>query len=104
VSRMERNRGLGARVRKSRQKEAAGTADAVVMQIEWSEGEVLKLAGVSTEAEEGASGGMGGRIAIGKRCDREREVEIVSGARQRGTERGEPCGGFELWASRFMLQ
>ena len=32
-----------ARVRKSRQKEAAGAADAGLMQIEWSEGEVLKL-------------------------------------------------------------
>ena len=42
---------MGARVRKSRQKEAAGAADAVLMQIEWSEGEVLKSAGVSTEAE-----------------------------------------------------
>ena len=42
---------IGARVRKSRQKEAAGAADAVLMQIEWSEGEVLKSAGVGTEAE-----------------------------------------------------
>jgi hypothetical protein len=33
---------IGARVRKSRQKEAAGAADAGLMQIEWSEGEVLK--------------------------------------------------------------
>ncbi len=33
-----------ARVRKSRQKEAAGAADAGLMQIEWSEREVLKLA------------------------------------------------------------
>ena len=74
------------------------------MQIEWSEGEVLGLAGVSTEAEEGACEGMEARIAIRKRCDREREVEMVSGARRTGTERGEPCGGFELWASRFMLQ
>ena len=42
---------IGARVRKSRQKEAAGAADAGLMQIEWSEEEVLKLAGVGTEAE-----------------------------------------------------
>ena len=42
---------VGARVRKSRQKEAAGAADAGFMQIEWSEGEVLKLVGVGTEAE-----------------------------------------------------
>ena len=63
-----------ARVRKSRQQEAAGAADAGLMQIEWSEGEMLKLGGVSTEAEEGGREGMGARIDIGKRCDREREV------------------------------
>ena len=34
--------GVRRRVRKSRQKEAAGAADAGLMQIEWSEGEVLK--------------------------------------------------------------
>ena len=39
---------VGARGRKSRQKEAAGAADAGLMQIEWSKGEVLKLAGVCT--------------------------------------------------------
>ena len=48
---------MGARVRKSRQKEAAGTADADHMQIEWSQGEVLKWAEVCTEAEEGAGEG-----------------------------------------------
>jgi hypothetical protein len=102
---VEQNRGLGARVRKSRQNEAAGTADAGLMQIEWSEGEVLKLAGVSTEAEEGAREGMGARIDIRKRCDREREVGMGSGAGRTGTGRGEPCGGFELCcASRFMPQ
>ena len=74
------------------------------MQIEWSEGEVLQLTGVSMEAEEGACEGMEARIDIGKRCDREREVEIVSGVGRTGTGRGEPCGGFELWASRFMAQ
>ena len=44
------------------------------MQIEWSEGEVLKLAGVSTEAEKGGPRGVEARIDIGKRCDGEREV------------------------------
>ena len=39
------------RVRKSRQKEAAGAADAGLMQIEWSEGEVLKFAGVVKAVE-----------------------------------------------------
>ena len=74
------------------------------MQIEWGEGEVLKLAGVGTEAEERAGEGMGARIDIRKRCDREREVGIGSGAGRTGAERGEPCRGFELWASRFMPQ
>jgi hypothetical protein len=35
---------IGARVRKSRQKEAAGAADAGLMQIEWSEGAVTEEA------------------------------------------------------------
>ena len=83
---MQQNRGLGARVRKSGQKEAAGTADAGLMQIEWSAGEVLKLAGVSTEAEEGAREGRGARIDIGKRYDRGREVGIESGAGADGDE------------------
>ena len=95
---------VGARVRKRRQKEAGGAADAGLMQIEWSEGEVLGLAGVSTEVEERAGEGVEARIDIRKRCDREREVGIGVGARRTGAERGEPCEGFELWASRFMLQ
>jgi hypothetical protein len=65
---------IGARVRKSRQKEAAGAADAGLMQIEWSEGEVLKLAGVGTEAEEEVRERVGARIDGGKRCERGREV------------------------------
>ncbi len=96
--------GVRRRVRKSRQKEAAGAADAGLMQIEWSEGEVLGLAGVSTEVEERAREGVEARIDIRKRCDREREVGIGVGARRTGAEGGEPCEGFELWASRFMLQ
>jgi hypothetical protein len=55
---------MGARVRKSRQKEAAGTADADHMQIEWSQGEVLKWAEVCTEAEEGAGEGEAAGIAM----------------------------------------
>jgi hypothetical protein len=74
------------------------------MQIEWSEGEVLKLAGVGTEAEEGAREGVGARIDGRKRWDRGREVGIGAGAGRTRAERGEPCRVFELWASRFMLQ
>ena len=95
---------VGARVRKSRQKEAAGAVDAVVMQIEWSEGEVLKLAGVGTAAEGEVRERVGGRMDGGKRCDRGREVGIGSGAGRTRPERGEPCGVFELWASDFMRQ
>jgi len=43
------------RVRKSRQKEAAGAADAGLMQIEWSEAEGLKLGGVVKAAGVAAS-------------------------------------------------
>ena len=53
---------VGARVRKSRQKEAAGAADAGLMQIEWSEGEVVKLTGVGTEVEEAVHERVGARI------------------------------------------
>ena len=72
------------------------------MQIEWSEGEVLKLAGVGTEVEEVVYEHVGMRIDGGKRCDRGREVGIGSGAGRTRPERGEPCGVFELWASDFM--
>ena len=74
------------------------------MQIEWSEGEVLKSAGVGTEAEVEVVESVGRRIDGGKRWDTGREVGIRSGAGRTGAERGEPCEGFELWASRFMLQ
>ena len=89
-------RRMWARVRKSRQKEAAGAADAGPMQIECSEGAVLGLAGVSTKVEERARESVKARIDIRKRCDREREVGIGSGVRRTGAERGEPCEGFEL--------
>jgi hypothetical protein len=89
----------GARVRKSRQKEAAGAADAGLMQIEWSEGEVLKLTGVGTEVEEEVHEHVGVRIDGGKRCDRGREAGIGSGAGRRRAERGEPCRVFELWGA-----
>jgi hypothetical protein len=56
---------IGARVRKSRQKEAAGAVDAVLMQIEWSEGEGLQLRGVGTE----------GRRGCRSVCERESMVE-----------------------------
>jgi hypothetical protein len=88
---------VGARVRKSRQKEAAGEADAGLMQIEWSKGEVLNLAGVGTEGEEGAQERVGGRIDGRRRCERAREVGMGSGAGRTRAERGEACRVFELW-------
>jgi len=75
---------IGARVRKSRQKEAAGAADAVLMQIEWSEAEVLKSAGVGTEAEVEVVESVGRRIDGGKRRDTGREVGIKSRAGRTG--------------------
>ncbi len=44
--------GVRRRVRKSRQKEAAGAVDAVLMQIEWSERGLLKLSGCSMSVAE----------------------------------------------------
>jgi hypothetical protein len=72
------------------------------MQIEWSEEELLKLAGVGTEAEKEVGEGVGGGVDGGRRCEKGREVGIGSGAGRTGAERGEPCRVFELWASRFM--
>ena len=63
-----------------RQKEAAGAADAVLMQIEWSEGEVLKVAGVGMEAEVEGVESVGRRIDGGKGWDTGREVGVRSGA------------------------
>jgi hypothetical protein len=74
------------------------------MQIEWSEAEVLKLAGVGTEAEKEVGEGGGAGVDGRRRCERGREVGIGSGGGQTGAERGEPCRVFELWASSFMPQ
>ncbi len=88
---------VGARVRKSRQKEAAGAADAGLMQIEWSEGEVLKLAGVDTEAENEVRERVGAGVDGRRRRESGREVAIGSGVGGTGAERGEPCRVCELW-------
>jgi hypothetical protein len=39
--------------------DASAFSDAGLVQIEWSEGEVLKLVGVGTEVEEGTARGCG---------------------------------------------
>ena len=67
------------------------------MQIEWSEGEVLKWAGVGTEAEVEVVESAGRIMDGGKRWDTGREVGMRSGAGRTGAERGEPCRVFELW-------
>ena len=67
---------IEARVRKSRQKEAAGAADAGLMQIEWSEGEVLKLTGVGTDVEEEVQECVVARIDGGRRCRKGRAEGI----------------------------
>ncbi len=74
------------------------------MQIEWSEGEVLKPAGVGTEAEVEVVESAGRIMDGGKRWDTGREVGIRSGAGRTGAERGEPCRVFELWRSGFMSE
>jgi hypothetical protein len=104
MSRVERDRGLGRAFEKAVSKEAAGAADAGLMQIEWSKEEVLKLTGVGTEAEEEVRGRVGGRIEGGKRWERGHEVGMGLGAGRTGAERGGPCSVLELGASSFMLQ
>jgi hypothetical protein len=74
------------------------------MQIEWSEADVLKLAGVSTEVEKEVREWVGAGVDGRRRCESGREVGIGSGVGRTGAERGEPCEGFELCASRFMPQ
>jgi hypothetical protein len=74
------------------------------MQIECREGEVLKLAGVGTEAEEEVRERVGARIDGGKRWERGHEVGMGLGAGRTGAERGEPCRVCELWKSSFMAQ
>jgi hypothetical protein len=49
-------------VRKSRQQEVAGAADAGLRQIEWSEGEVLIVRGPGTEVQEEVHEPVGARI------------------------------------------
>jgi hypothetical protein len=55
------------------------------MQIEWSEVEVLKWAGVGSDAEVEVVEIVGRRIDGGKRRDTGREVGIRSGAGRTGT-------------------
>jgi hypothetical protein len=74
------------------------------MQIEWSEGEVLKLVGVGTDAEKEVGEGVGAGVDGRRRCEKGREVGMESGEGRTGAERGEPCRVFELWASSFMPQ
>jgi hypothetical protein len=70
-------KGVRRRVRKSRQKEAAGAVDAGLMQIECSEQRVSKLAGVAKAAAEGPDAAV----------------------QTRGDDRGEPGRGDEedIW-------
>jgi len=61
------------RVRKSRQKEAAGAADAGLMQIEWSEAEGLKLGGVVKAA--GVAAGAAVQTRVDGRSEPKRRQE-----------------------------
>jgi hypothetical protein len=62
---------MGACVRKSRQKEAAGAADAGHMQVEWSQGEGVEVGGSADEAAEGAREGEIAGIDDRRWCERE---------------------------------
>src|SRR5579859_3369080 len=88
------------RVRKSRQKEAAGAA--VLMQIEWSEAEGLKLAGVVNSAGVAAGGPAQGGVD-GRSEPRRGQEEVVRRQRRhtsaRRSEGRRQCG---VWARDFM--
>ena len=68
--------GVRGRVRKSRQKEAAGAAGAVLMQIEWSEAEGLELAGVVKAAGVAAGASVQRRVDGRRESRRGQEEEI----------------------------
>src|SRR5215470_14969829 len=94
--------GVRRRVRKSRQKEAAGAADAGLMQIEWGERGVSKFLGVVRAAA--VPGGAAVRTGIDARNDARPGQEKEVWAEQRHTsarcwEARRQCG---VWASDFM--
>jgi hypothetical protein len=70
------------------------------MQIQWREGEVSRCAGVVRRSAEDntACAGAGGnaQLSLRERVEKRKE-EIGSGARRRGTERGEARKVFVLW-------
>ena len=90
------------RVRKSRQKEAAGAADAGPMQIEWSEAEGLKLGGMVKAAGVAAGAPVQRRVDGGSEPSR-REQEVVQGQRRHTSpRRSEARRQYGVWASDFM--
>ena len=95
-------KGVRRRVRKSRQKEAAGAADAGPMQIEWSEAEGLKLGGVVKAAGVATGAPVQRRVDGGSEPSGGQE-EVVQGQRRqtspRRCEARRQCG---VWASDFM--
>ena len=89
------------RVRKSRQKEAAGAADAGPMQIEWSEAEGLKLGGVVKAAGVATDAPVQRRVDGGSGPSRGQE-EIVQGQRRHTSPRRCEARQCSVWASDFM--
>jgi hypothetical protein len=84
------------RVRKSRQKEAAGAADAGPMQIEWSEAEGLKLGGVVKAAGVAAGAPVQRRVDGGSEPRQGQEEGVWGLWRQTSAKRWEArreCGG-----------
>jgi hypothetical protein len=70
-------------------------------EIEWSEGGVLKLAGVGTEAAKEVRERVGAEVGGRRRCESRREVGIGSGVRRTGAAGSEPCGVFAVVAELF---
>src|SRR5262252_6124136 len=99
---LKTERSVRRRVRKSRQNEAAGAADAGLMQIEWGERGVSKFLGVVRAAA--VPGGAAAGTGIDARNEARPGQEKGVGAEQRHTsarcwEARRQCG---VWASDFM--
>ncbi len=62
VSRVERNRGLGRAFEKAVRRKPLVRRTRSLCKLNGSEGEVLELGGVGTEAQQGARQGVGARV------------------------------------------
>ena len=94
--------GARRRVRKSRQKEAAGVADAGLMEIEWSQRGVWEFAGIVKA--DGVGVGVPVRTRVEGRSEPRRgeEEDLWVQRRHTSVRRSEERRQRGVWASEFM--